>query len=191
MKRWEVLWLAFEKFAIFFSFAVTFTLVMVLLVAAFVLWQHLPTLQAVKDGLVCDTITGLNIMLDDFESATITRTIPISETIPVVFDLPLNQVTNARLANDVPLNRGASFTLPAGGGRINGTVYLELPRGQNLPVHLNMSVPVSETVPVEMQVNVAIPLRETELGIVIEELRRLLAPLQLSDLERVLGCKRP
>ncbi len=36
MKRWEVLWLAFEKFAIFFSFAVTFILVMVLLMAGYV-----------------------------------------------------------------------------------------------------------------------------------------------------------
>jgi len=191
MKRWEVLWLAFEKFAIFFSFLVTFTLVMILLVAGFVILQNLPLIESLKDGLVCDTVTGLNTLLVDFENATITRTISISQTIPVEFELPLNQTTYTRLANDVPLNRGASFTLPAGGGRINGSVYMVLPAGLGLPIQLSLVVPVSETLPVQMEVPVSIPLKETELGGVISQLQGLLTPLQLDKLEQTLGCRIP
>ena len=87
------------------------------------------------------------------------------------------------LTDAVQLNRPTSFVLPAGGGRINGTVYLVLPRGQNLPVHMSLSVPVSETIPVQMNVDVAIPLEETELGPVVDDLKGLLSPYMdlLSD----------
>jgi len=191
MKRSDILWLAFEKFAIFFSFIVSFILVMILLVVAFVLWQNLPLLQGLQEGLVCDTITGANTLLADFEGAVITRTIHISETIPVTFDLPVNQVTDIRLAGAVPLNEWATFTLPAGGGQINGWVYMELPQGQVLPVQLTMQVPVKQQLPVAMDVPVSIPLKETDLGAVISGLQELLAPLQLEKLERTLRCTRP
>jgi len=189
MKRWEILWLAFEKFAIFFSFVVTFILVMALLVGVFVLWQQLPTLQGLKDGLACDTITGLNKLVDDFEGAVITRTIFISQTIPVRFSLPLDQSTNVQLTRDVPLSRPATMVLPGGGGRINGTVSLKLPDGQNLPVHMRMTVPVDQQLPVQMTVPVSIPLRETELGGVIRQLKTLLEPLQLTKLAKTLKCR--
>ena len=155
------------------------------------MWQQLPTLVAIKDGLVCDTVTGLNTLLDDFEDAVITRTIDINETIPIEFDLPLDQNIVVQLTDDIQLNRPATFVLPAGGGQINGTVLMELSQGTDLPIHLSTMVPVSETVPVEMSVDVAIPLRETDLGGVIAQLRDLLAPLQLKTLEGVLGCSSP
>jgi hypothetical protein len=191
MRRSEILWLAFEKFAIFFSFVVTFVLVMILLVVAFVAWQAAPTLLDVKDGLVCDTITGLNTLLVDFEDAVITRTIHISQTIPVQFDLPLDQGLTVRLTDAVPLNRPATYSLPAGGGRINGTVYLQLPDGMKLPIHMRTSVEVDQQLPIQMDVPVAIPLRETDLGGVIQQLKDLLAPLQLEKLEETLQCPAP
>jgi hypothetical protein len=188
MKRSEILWLAFEKFAIFFSFIVTFSLVMILLVLVFAAWRSLPLLQSVKDGLACDTITSLNILVDDFEDAVITRTITISQTIPVRFDLPLDQNLTVRLTDDVKLNRPTTFVLPGGGGQINGRVYLVLPDGQSLPIHLHTSVPVNQQLPVQMEVPVSIPLRETELGGVIAQLQELLEPLQLKKLVRTLRC---
>jgi hypothetical protein len=191
MKRWEVLWLAFEKFAIFFSFVVTFILVIILLMVGYVLWQQLPTLAAIKDGLVCDTVSGINTLLNDFEDAVITRTIDINETLPIEFDLPLDQNIVVQLTDNVELIRPASFVFPSGGGRINGTVYMELPQGSDLPIHLSTMVPVSQTVPVEMTVDVSIPLKETDLGGVIAQLRDLLAPLQLETLEETLGCSPP
>jgi len=190
MKRSEILWLAFEKFAIFFSFIVTFTLLMVLLLLAYGGWQNRSAVNAIQNGIACDTITGLSVLLEDFEEAVITQTIYISESIPVRFDLPLDKNLDVRLNKDVQLSRPTRFILPGGGGQINGTVYLILPQGQILPVHMSTSVEVSQSLPVEMQVPVAIPLKETELGDVIVQLRDILEPLQLEKLERTLRCIR-
>jgi hypothetical protein len=190
MKRSEILWLAFEKFAIFFSFIVTFSLLMVLLLVTYGAWQNRSAVNAIQNGIACDTITGLSILLEDFEEAVITQTIYISESIPVRFDLPLDKNLDVRLNKDVQLSRPTSFILPGGGGQINGTVYLVLPQGQILPVHMSTSVEVSHSLPVEMEVPVAIPLKETELGDVIAQLKVLLEPLQLEKLERKLGCTR-
>ncbi len=191
MKRSEILWLAFEKFAIFFSFIVTFSLVMLLLLVAFGGWQNRSAVKAIQDGIACDTITGINSLVTDFEDAVITQTIYISESIPVQFDLPLDKNLDVRLNQDVQLNRPASFVLPAGGGQINGRVYLVLPQDQILPVHMSTSVEVSQSLPVQMEVPVAIPLKETELGKVIVQLRELLEPLRLEELETMLGCPQP
>jgi len=189
MKRSDILWLAFEKFAIFFSFAVTFTVVIVVLVLGFVLFQQRESLLGLKDGVVCDTVTGLNALLDDFENAVITSTVPISETIPVEFTLPLDQNISVRLTQGVDLKRPTTMVLPGGGGRINGTVYLELQKGLRLPIELNTMVPVSQQLPVTMNVPVEIPLKDTELGGVIQQLRSLLEPLQLEKLEETLQCR--
>ncbi len=190
MKRSEMLWLAFEKFAIFFSFAVAFVLVMILLVAAFATWRTLPTLQALKDDVACPMIADINGLVDDLGNAVITRTIPISQTIPVVFDVPLDKNLDVQLTRGVQLSRPTTFSFPAGGGQINGTVYLVLPRGQTLPVHMTMNVPVSETLPVQMNVDVAIPLKETELGPVVDELKELLLPY-MDLLGETLKCSPP
>lgn len=191
MKRREILWLAFEKFAIFFSFIATFILLMLLLLVAYASWQNRAMLNTLKEGPACDMLTGLNGLVADFEDAVITRTIPISESIPVRFDLPLDKNLNVQLTEDVTLNRPTTFMLPAGGGQINGTVYMVLPRGQNLPVHLATNVEVSQTLPVQMEISVEIPLKETELGDVIGQLKELLNPLQLENLEQALGCPPP
>lgn len=191
MRRSEILWLAFEKFALFFSFVVAFLLVMALLLLAFAAWQASPVLRDLKDGLVCDTVTGLNRLMDDLENAVITRTIHISQAIPVQFEVPLDMRVTVKLTDDVAIERPASYVLPAGGGRINGTVLLELPKGQKLPIHMQAPVPIDEQLPVVMDVPVSIPLRETELGGVIQQLRELLAPLQLEKLEETLRCPAP
>ena len=187
MKRHEVLWLAFEKFAIVFSFVVAFTLVMVLVVTSYVTWQMWGEIRGLKEDVACPLIADVNSLMVDLEDAVITRTIPISQTIPVRFTLPLDKSINVTLTDSVQLNRPTSFVFPGGGGQINGTVYLALPRGQNLPVHMAMSVPVSETLPVQMDVSVSIPLRETELGPVIDQLKDLLMPY-IDLLDKALKC---
>jgi hypothetical protein len=190
MKRSEMLWLAFEKFAIFFSFAVAFFLVMALLVVSVAAWRALPTLQALRADVACPMIADINTLVDDLDNATITRTIPISQTIPVRFDLPLDKNLDVTLTRGVKLNRPTSFTLPGGGGQINGPVYLVLPKGQELPVHMTMNVPVDELLPVQMNVDVAIPLKETELGPVVAKLKALLMPY-MDLLDGTLNCSTP
>jgi len=191
MRRREILWLAFEKFAIMFSFVVVFALVMAFLVLAYGTWLSLPTLKAARNDMLCPMVTDVNNLLDELEEAVITRTIGISQTIPVNFAIELDKNLDVTLTEAVKLTRPATYVLPAGGGQINGTVYLSLPRGQKLPVHMRMTVPVSETLPVQMEVPVSIPLQETDLGPVITNLRELLAPLRLDELQGLLGCPLP
>jgi len=190
MGRFATIWLAFEKFAIFFSFVVTMTVVVVLLLLGFGLWRIAPDLPGVRDGTLCPLIAQVDSLVTDFDNAVITRTISISQTIPVVFDLTLDQNTVVKLTKSVPLNRAATMVLPGGGGQINGTVNLSLPSGMSLPVHLTMPVPVRKELPVRMDVLVSIPLKETELGSVTGQLKELLTPYTklLSD---VLHCPKP
>jgi hypothetical protein len=187
MGRLESLWLAFEKFAIFFSFVVTFILVMVLLVLGIGLWKVAPALPGLRDGTLCPLLADVDGIFTDLGEAVITRTISISQTIPVVFDLPLNTNTNVVLTDAVVLNRPTTMTLPGGGGRINGTVSLSLPTGQQLPVHLSMTVPVRQNLPVQMDVPVSIPLKETDLGPIFAKLEGLLMPY-LDLLSDTLRC---
>jgi len=190
MGRLDAIWLAFEKFAIFFSFVVTMTLVVVLLLLGIGLWQVAPSLPGLRDGTICPLIAKVDSLVYDFDNAVITRTISISQAIPVVFDLTLDQNTVVKLTKSVPLNRSATFVLPSGGGQINGTVSLALPDGMSLPIHLTMPVPVHQQLPVNMDVLVSIPLKETELGGVTGQLRDILTPYTklLSD---VLHCPQP
>lgn len=190
MQRGDRLWLALEKFAIFFSFVIVFVLVLGVLVLVYGALLARPSLRALRDDVACPLVADVQLLVEGLDGAVITRTIPISQTIPVVFDLPLEKSLNVDLTSDVQLNRPTTFVLPAGGGRINGTVYLVLPRGQNLPVHMEMTVPVSHTLPVQMDVSVAIPLKETDLGPVIDQLKELLFPY-LDRINALLACPVP
>jgi hypothetical protein len=141
--------------------------------------------------MLCPTVAGLNSLIDDLDDAVITRTINISRTIPVKFALDLDKNLTVQLTDAVALSRPTTFVLPAGGGQINGTVYLTLPRGQALPVHMRMTIPVNQMLPVQMDVPVAIPLKETDLGPIVAKLRELLQPLHLDEMEELLGCASP
>jgi hypothetical protein len=190
MGRFDRIWLAFEKFAIFFSFVVTMTVVVILLLLGIGLWRVAPALPGLRDNTICPLLAQVDGLVNDFDNAVITRTITISQTIPVAFDLTLDQNTSVKLTKSIPLNRSATFVLPGGGGQINGTVSLALPDGMSLPIHLTMPVPIRQDLPVHMDVLVSIPLKETELGSVTGQLKDILTPYTklLSDL---LNCPKP
>jgi hypothetical protein len=165
------LWSAFKTFAIVFSFAVNLTLVIVLLVLGG--WILFPA----KTDLVEPILDDLQGAITSLEQATIYRTIAIDQQVPVSFTLPLNQATVVVLSQDVALIRPATFQLPGGGGAINGTVNLNLPKGLELPVFLSLDVPVDNSIPVRFPVEVAIPLKETELNQTVVKLNDLLGPI--------------
>lgn len=176
--RGAALWAAFKNFAILFSFIVNLVLVIVLLL--FVGWLLFP----IKTDLVEPILDDLQGAIDALGEATIVRTIPIDQQVPVSFTLPLNQATVVVLSQDVELVRPATFHLPGGGGAINGTVVLNLPQGLELPVHLNLDVPVDNSIPVRFPVQVSIPLKETELNQVVIKLNDIVGPIReyLDDL---------
>ncbi|MCA9954893.1 MAG: hypothetical protein KC434_09255 [Anaerolineales bacterium] len=163
-------WQAFKTFAIIFSFVMNLVLLLVLLIAAPLI---LPIVNSVVDPLV----GGLTDSFVDMSNATISRTIEVNDTIPISFVLPLDTQTDVVVVSSVPLDIPAKFTLPGGGGEINGNVTLALPEGLTLPVQLNLEVPVDQEIDVALAVDVQIPLQETELGTPFNTLRGLFEPL--------------
>jgi len=106
---------------------------------------------------------GLYTNFEKMDRANITADIQVDTTIPVKFDLLLNQQTNVVLSQDVII-QNARVTVNTGGLNItNALTTIVLPQGTNLPVVLNLTVPVDTTVPVTLNVPVDIPLDQTEL----------------------------
>jgi hypothetical protein len=106
---------------------------------------------------------GLYTNFEKMDRASITTNVQVETTIPVKFDLQLNQQTNVILSQDVTIDN-ARVTVNTGGLNItNALTTIVLPQGTTLPVVLNLTVPVDTTVPVTLNVPVDIPLNETEL----------------------------
>jgi hypothetical protein len=164
------LWNAFKNIAIIFSFAVNIVLVIVLLLVPKPLFMA-------KSEVAEPLLTDLDTAFAALGETRIQSTVYITDTMPVVFDLPLNQTTQVVLVEPVPISAPATFVWPAGGGAIHGTVQLVLPEGLPLPVSLNLMVPVNTTVPVVMQVPVEIPLAEAGMAPAIEQLRAVFSPV--------------
>lgn len=163
-------WQAFKNFAIIFSFVINLVTLIILLIAA-------PLIIPIVDGIAEPIVGGLNDSFVNMSEAHIVQTIEVNDTIPVVFTLPLSTTTSVRLLEPVPIRTQTSFILPDGGGTINGMVSLTLEEGLELPVALNIVVPVSQTVPVNLAVAVDIPLAETELGVPFRNLQGIFSPL--------------
>jgi hypothetical protein len=163
-------WQAFKNFAIIFSFVLNMIFLVLLILGALYI---IPVVNDVAEPVV----SGLNDSFEEMENAHITQLISIDDQIPVVFDLPVQTATTATILEPVPMNIPTQFVLPGGGGYINGNVSFSLPAGTQLPVQLDVVVPVSQTVPIAMEVPVDIPLSATELSQPFGNLRRLFAPL--------------
>lgn len=200
MQRLKHFWHAFKDVAIIFSFVVNFVLVATLLVVT------VPAIRgalALKTGVVEPLLNDLDAAFVGLGESTIDTTIDIEQTTPISFTLPLSepltidfaleiaQNTDVVLQESVPLSGvPARFSLPGGGGMINGSVSLALPVGMRLPVRLDMQVPVSKTIPVRMEVPVdeqvdiamdvpvKIELGEAGLDPAVEDLRAVFRPLR-------------
>ena len=106
---------------------------------------------------------GLYTNFEKMDRAHITRDVQVNTTIPVKFDLPLNQATNVVLSQDVTIDN-ALVTVKTGGLNItNALTTIVLPQGTTLPIVLNLTVPVDTTVPITLNVPVDIPLEQTQL----------------------------
>jgi len=151
---------AFWTIASITSMIVNIILVVVLLVS-------LPNLKKLDASnllvLGNQLFGGLYINFEKMDRAHIKSSIPVETTIPVKFDLQLNQQTNVVLSQDVRIDN-AVVTVKTGGLNItNALTTIVLPQGTTLPIVLNLTVPVDTTVPVVMSANVDIPLDQTEL----------------------------
>jgi hypothetical protein len=159
------------------SSILSLTINLVLNIILMVLLMNTPTINVdsvmkIGNGL----LGGLYTNFEKMDRAHITRTIPVETTIPVKFDLLLNQSTNVVLSQDVRIDN-ARVTVNTGGLNIsNAVTSIVLPQGTNLPIVLNLTVPVNTTVPVKLDVQVDIPLNETQLHEPFQGLSEVVRP---------------
>jgi hypothetical protein len=162
----------------FWDAAKTLTLIVsmvinLILIAAVVILAN----QVGSIKMTLNNVLGqLDSAFEGLGQATISDTIKISQQVPVRFELPLEQDTIVTTQSPVPINTQATFSLGQFGS-INGVVSLQLPTGTNLPVHLKLTVPVSDSIPVVFDQPISIPLAEKGLGPVVAKLRAALAPI--------------
>ncbi|NOH04848.1 MAG: hypothetical protein HND47_24210 [Chloroflexi bacterium] len=120
---------------------------------------------------------GLYENFEKMERANIQTSVKVETSIPVKFDLALNQQTNVVLSQDVTITN-ARVTINSEVldiTRANTTITL--PQGTVLPVLLNLTVPVDTQVPVVLDVPVNIPLSQTELNEPFVGLQEVIEPL--------------
>lgn len=153
---------AFWTIASVISLTVNILLIVVLLLVG----RQLFAIKQVSS----DLIGGLHQNFIKMDAAhivtniTVQDTIRVQDRIPVVFDLPLNQITTVRLVEDTPVNRAIVIL---NGQRVPTNIILR--KGTDLKIKLDLTVPVSQTVPVvlnvpvNLNVPVDIPLEQTEL----------------------------
>lgn len=133
-------------------------------------------LFAIKALVEQDLLGGLYLNFIRMDQATIRTTIQVNDTIPISFDLPINQSTVVILTEDTFI-AGANISLATGGlNIIQAPTDIILPAGTELPIRLNFVVPVNATIPISLTVPVIIPLKDTELHEPFVGLQEVVAP---------------
>ena len=133
-------------------------------------------LSGLKLTLNQQLIGGLydNFVLMD--QATIRANIPVNDYVQAKFDLVLDTDTDVVLSRDTFIPN-ARVTLNTGGLTIiNAPTDIVLPAGTILPVHLSVGVAVGEQIPVNLNVAVNIPMKDTELHTPFAGLQDVLNP---------------
>jgi hypothetical protein len=149
-------WTAASLISLFVNLALVITLTLVLInLERF----EVGNLLGMGDRL----LGGLYSNFEKMDRAHITTNVRVNTTIPVKFDLQLNQGTSVVLSQDVTIDN-AVVTVKTGGLNItNALTTIVLPQGTTLPIVLNLTVPVDASVPVTLDVPVDIPLNQTDL----------------------------
>lgn len=111
------------------------------------------------------------------DQAHIKTTIPVSAQVPAKFDLPLKTNTVVILTEDTLLENAQVVSLQTGGLAIyNAPATIKLASGTRLPVALDLIVPVNQMIPVNLTVEVDIPLSQTELHKPFAGLQEVIRP---------------
>ena len=148
---------AFWTVACVFSLAVNVVLIALLLAIG----QQLFTIKGVVEDQLLGGLFQNFVMMDQ---AHIRTSIPISTSVPAKFDLPLKTNTIVVLTEDTTLENATVARLTTGGLTIeNAPATIVLRTGTELPVALDLTVPVDQVIPVTLTVDVDIPLNKTDL----------------------------
>jgi hypothetical protein len=182
------------------SFAINLVLIALLIGAGYFFWQWRSSLASTTvgvQGFAHDNVAELRDVVDQLEAAHIVTTIPLNQNLSLKDKgviVPVDQVTQVTLTNDVPLNlAGADIDLGAGNRLRAQNISLVLPAGTPLTIALKMNIPLDDvTIPIQLDVPVDIALAKTELGPQFQRLGnvvdRLVYPardlLEMPDVEK-------
>ena len=158
------------------SLLVNIGTVVVLIVVVQLLGGTKATL-AFAQGQANGLLGGLYNNFVKMDAASIKTTIHVEKDIPVQFSLNVSGATDVTLSRDVVIN-GALVTVNTGGLNINNArANIVLPAGTILPIFIqSLDVPVDKTVPAILDVNVDIPLKDTELHEPFVGLQKVVEP---------------
>ena len=139
----------------------------ILFVVVIILGTQLFNIKKIVEEQVIGGLYDAFVQMDEANivtTITVSDTIHVNDSLPVVFTLPLKQETEVVLTRDAPIKKATVF--------LNGVgvpTDIILKKGTRLNVYLEMAVAVDQVVPVELEVPVNltvpvdIPLDQTEL----------------------------
>jgi hypothetical protein len=158
----------------YWDVAATFSLI----VNAFLLGLLLITAGQIRNlkMTVNNLLGGVTSDIAKMDQASIKTNLLVNAQIPLDFDLPFSQNTQAVLNTDVSIPN-AHLVINTGIFNINTQANVTLPAGTILPIALNLNIPVQSTIPISLQVPVNIPLSQTELHESFIGLQTSLSPL--------------
>jgi hypothetical protein len=135
----------------------------VLLIIVAILWQNLNTVGVTVTGISDQLLGGLYNNFVKMDNATIRTQIPVNANIPLSITVPVRTTTQITLA-EAAVIRNAHVVINTGSVNINADATVTLPANTPLTVNLDFALPVQDTIPISLLVDVNIPLKSTELS---------------------------
>jgi len=151
------------RWAITFSLVVNVVLVLVLISLPFILRPILTQVMA---------------ELNNLENAVIETTVHVDEPMPI-------QGVNIEVQEPLTVTTIAAWgieeayvTMYLGNGSVvAGTTYINMPAGSKLPIDFLNRIVMSSTIPIQLEIPVSIPLKETPLASSFAHFKDMLSPV--------------
>ncbi len=142
--------------------------------------EQLVALEPQVSAGVEEAISGLR----EFGNSTISFDVEIDEMIPIKTDVVLDRVVQVPIKTTIPINETFDTTIRINTGIGSIPLDVTVPVNVDVPVDLVVDIPINETVqideefPVQLDVPIAIEVRETELAALADSLAAGLESLQ-------------
>ena len=154
------------------SLIVNAVLIAVLIIAL----RMLGVIQATSNDVGANLLGGLYTNFEKMDRASIVTSIPVETRVPLDLTVPVQKTTEITLAQDVVIS-GARVRINTAGIDIDAPANVTLPAGTRLTVDMNFNLQVQDTIPVQLDVPVNIPLAGTDLHEPFTGLQDVIRPL--------------
>jgi len=178
-QRFEAFWTAFEKFALFFSFAGTLValVVLVLIYSSLTELRVPPPMSTPTPQPTPPVAPVIEVMRQGFEKiqgAVSPAVVPISHTVPITLNIRINSdQLELKLAGKGELRTGrVVINLDDAGKLVGKDATIEIPEGNKLKVQLDLNKQVVFSVPIQVTIPIDVP-NNIDLAAEIESLKNI------------------